>query len=456
MSQYWFKDKMLNSQNLINKICAKIACGGLTELETCQTNGALNILSNPVVSVATFSALPNPITYAGRLIYVDDENRYYHAVGVNWINKLDSQIFSYENLIWSWGCNGQGRLGDNTTTNSSSPVSVVGNFTDWCQISAGDHSLGVRQNGTAWAWGAASSGQLGDNCTVSRSSPVSVVGNFTDWCQVSAGGSHSLGLRTNGSIWSWGVNIAGRLGDNTVINRSSPVSVVGNFTDWCQVSAGTNHSLGIRINGTLWAWGNNDFGRLGDGSGISRSSPVSVVGGFTDWRQVDGGGSHSVGLRVNGTLWAWGYNGSGRLGDNTTISKTSPVSVVGGFTDWCQVSAGYFHNLGVRSDGTLWGWGGNTAGNIGDGTQTSRSSPVSVVGGFTNWCQVSVDRCHSLGVRTNGTVWAWGCNGVGRLGDNTTTNRSSPISVIGGITNWCQVSAGYGHNLGIRSICKGF
>jgi len=122
----------------------------------------------------------------------------------------------------------------------------VGGFTDWCQVSASRSSLGVRQNGTAWGWGYNNPGPLGDNTSVSRSSPVSVVGGFTDWCQVSAGGNHSLAARQNGTAWAWGFNSNGQLGDNTATSRLSPVSVVGGFTDWCQVAAGSTHSLGIR------------------------------------------------------------------------------------------------------------------------------------------------------------------------------------------------------------------
>jgi alpha-tubulin suppressor-like RCC1 family protein len=231
-------------------------------------------------------------------------------------------------------------------------VSVVGGFTDWTQVSAAQiHSLGVRANGTAWAWGGNGNGRLGDNSTVDKSSPVSVVGGFTDWTQVSAGRTHSLGLRSNGTAWTWGLNTGGILGDNTTISKRSPVSVVGGYTDWIQLSAGGYHNLGIRENGTAWAWGRNDAGILGDNTTVDKSSPVSVVGGFTDWVQVSNGENHSVGLRSDGTIWSWGAASTGRLGDNTVVSKSSPVSVVGGFTDWVQVSAGNraSHSLAIRS-----------------------------------------------------------------------------------------------------------
>jgi alpha-tubulin suppressor-like RCC1 family protein len=178
------------------------------------------------------------------------------------------------------------------------------------------------------------------------------------------------------------------------------------------------------------------------------------VGGFTDWCQVSAGIYSSLAVRQNGTAWGWGYNGQGRLGTDNTTNTSSPVSVVGGFTDWCQVSACQY-SLGVRQNGTAWAWGRGGDGRLGDNTTVNKSSPVSVVGGFTNWCQVSAAYKESIGVRQSGTAWAWGANNAGQLGDNSTVNKSSPVSVVGGFTDWCQVAAGDGMSAGIRKT-KGF
>ena len=346
------------------------------------------------------------------------------------------------NSIYSWGINSCGQLGDGTAANKSSPVSVIGGYTDWCQISMSRQSLAVRTNGTAWGWGRANYGILGNNCTTDRSSPVLIVGGFTDWCQVSAGHNHSLGVRTNGTAWGWGVKDSGEIGDNqTAVNRSSPVSVVGGFTDWCQVATGQNHSLGVRTNGTAWGWGQGGQGRLGNNSTANVSSPVSVVGGLTNWCGVSAGGGHTLGLNTSGVLWAWGNGSYGRLGYNCNTTQSSPVSVVGGFTDWCQISAGGYQSAAVRTNGTLWVWGYGHQGQIGDNAGVvQRSSPVSVVGGFTNWCQATSGSQHVFGLRTNGTLWAWGANCYGRLGDGTTVNKSSPVSVVGGFTDWFRIA----------------
>jgi alpha-tubulin suppressor-like RCC1 family protein len=440
---------MLGINTLIEKLNVLIAAGSLSELQVTQLSGAIDTLEKRGVSrVSRFNDLPNPVLNKGRFFWIESEQRYVLSDGIKW--NINNILSNFVNL-YAWGSNARSQLGNQDINgNLSSPFQVSGGFTDWIQASAAyGHGIGVRANGTVWAWGLNSGGQLGDNTIVSKRSPVSVVGGFTDWVQVSGGLAHSLAVRANGTLWAWGNNGLGRLGDNTITNRSSPVSVVGGFTEWVQASGGGFHSLGVRANGSLWAWGNNGSGRLGDNTTVAKSSPVSVVGGFTDWIQASAGASHSLAVRANGTLWAWGVNG-GRLGDNTIVSRSSPVSVVGGFTDWIQASCGYNHSLGVRSNGSLWAWGFNGQGRLGDNTIVSKSSPVSVVGGFTDWVQASAGAAHSIGVRANGTLWAWGYNATGQLGDNTIVSRSSPVSVVGGFTNWVQASAGNAHSLGLR------
>jgi len=440
-------------QTCINNLTS---CNEITEMVILSAETD-KITVNRSLSVATVNDLPDLQTTAisaGTIFFVQSLGFPVMSSEGTWIS-LDNKIIRQDYFAlcaWAWGLNTNGQLGDNTITSRLSPVSVVGGFTDWCQVSGGrDHSLAVRQNGTAWAWGSNGNGRLGDNSTTARSSPVSVVGGFTDWCQVSGGRDHSLAVRQNGTAWAWGYNGQGRLGDDSVTSRRSPVLVVGGFIDWCQISAGRSHSIAVRQNGTAWAWGLNGGGRLGDDTATNRSSPVSVVGGFTDWCQVSAG-THSLAVRQNGTTWAWGSNTNGQLGDGSTVSRSSPVSVVGGFTDWCQISAGNIHSLAVRQNGTAWAWGSNTNGQLGDNTITQRLSPVSVVGGFTDWCQVSSGYSHSLAVRQNGTAWAWGCNATGQLGDNSITSQSSPVSVVGGFTDWCQVSGGGCHSLGLRTF----
>jgi len=410
------------------------------------------ITNNRVLSVTDLSSLTSLSAEPGAIYFVESENiPYVLRSDATWA-KLFPLFQGTRPVVrlWAWGNNTSGRLGDGTTVSKSSPVSVVGGYSDWVQVSVSNFGLGVRANGTLWSWGSNSGGSLGDGTTVSKSSPVSVLGGFTDWIQASAGAGQGLGLRANGTLWSWGSNSFGKLGDDTVGNKSSPVSVVGGFTDWVQVSAGDDHVVALRANGTAWSWGYNLYGRLGDGTTVHKSSPVSVVGGFTDWVQVSAGGGNSGGLRSNGTIWTWGSNSEGQLGDNTTTSRSSPVSVVGGFTDWIQLSAGYTHSFGLRANGTAWSWGPNLSGRLGNdsGLGGGRSSPGSILGGFTDWVQLAATRSGGLGIRANGTAWAWGGNSYGQLGDGTIVDKSSPISVIGGLADWVQLS-GANHSLGV-------
>jgi len=455
---------MLGVNTLIQKLNTVIAGGSLTELQVVQLSKAIDSLENKgVSSVKTVADLPNVVLNQGRFFWIESENRYVLSDGVTWdINNIIREPFIN---LFVWGSATDGRLGNGTIIDKSSPVKAAGSFTDWIQVSAGyTHSFGIRADGTLYSWGANNQGRLGQNtaATVSTSSPVLVAGGFTNWIQASAGFSHSLGIRANGELYSWGNNGQGELGQNiaTAVSRSSPVLVAGGFVDWKQISAGANLSLGVRANGTLYSWGSNLAGQLGQNiaTTVSRSSPVLVAGGFTNWIQASAGGVHSLGLRATGQLYAWGANGSGRVGDNTGIPKSSPVLVAGGFTDWIQASAGYTHNLGIRANGTLYAWGGNAVGQLGQNTAADggRSSPVLVVGGFTDWISASVSSTdtiitpHSLGVRSNGTLYAWGDNGSGRLGVNDSSNRSSPVLVLGGFTDWVDASAGVQHSLGIR------
>lgn len=362
--------------------------------------------------------------------------------------------------LFSWGENTlSGKLGDNSTVNKSSPVSVLGGFTDWTQISAGGvHSIGLKANGQAWTWGTGYSGELGINTSglsSYRSSPVSVIG-YSDWVQVSAGSNCCFGVRADGTGWAWGSSIFGGLGIGTNSNRSSPTSIVGNF-EWKHIIGGNLHAIGLRDDGTAWAWGYNSQGQLGDNSTNTVNSPVSVVGGFNDWVQVCAADQNSAGVRANGTVWVWGSNFSGQLGNNdagNAGSRSSPISVLGGFTDWIFVSfRGTQHVAALRANGTIWTWGQNSDGALGQnnsGAGTWRSSPVSVVGGINDWVQVSTGEKSNLAIRSNGTLWGWGYNIKGQLGNDGTVYRSSPTSVIGGFSDWVDVSH-QRHALGLRS-----
>jgi alpha-tubulin suppressor-like RCC1 family protein len=190
-------------------------------------------------------------------------------------------------------------------------------------------------------------------------------------------------------MWTWGYNGQGQVGDGTRVSRSSPVQV-GALTNWSQIAAGNGHTAAVKTDGTLWAWGNNNNpnggGQLGLNDVLFRSSPVQV-GALTNWSQIAAGRLHTAAIKTDGTLWAWAQNIRGQVGDNTVVARSSPVQV-GALTNWSQIAAGGYHTAAIKTDGTLWTWGYNANGQVGDGTAVSRSSPVQV-GALTTWFMVA-------------------------------------------------------------------
>ncbi len=414
--------------------------------------GSSVILDDRMVTVANttvLNALANVST--GTIYFVESDGYPYIRKSNNTWTPLSKARKVYN--AWAWGRNTLGQLGDNTIVDKLSPVSVVGGFTDWVHISTCRTTLGIRANGTMWGWGV---NPVGDNTTSSRRSPVLVSGGFTDWATATAGNYNSGAIRANGRLYMWGSSLWGRNADGIGTNESriTPNEILGGFTDWVDLHLMGSSSIALRKNGTVWGWGRNAAGNIGDGTNTSRLSPVSTVGGFTDWIFVGGASETAFAIRANGVLYAWGDGGNGILGDGTTVGKNSPVSVLGGFTDWVFATGGAYHAVGLRANGTAWSWGLNRAGSNGDGTSTGKSSPVSVVGGFTDWVSLGCAYNSTVGLRANGTLWAWGQAGNGELGTGNTTSRSSPVSVVGGFTDWTMVtktSQFERHFLGLRA-----
>ncbi|WP_295392505.1 CARDB domain-containing protein [uncultured Thiodictyon sp.] len=315
-------------------------------------------------------------------------------------------------------------------------VAAAGNA-NMQRIAAGyDHSLALKPDGTLWAWGHNGYGQLGDGTTTDRLAPVNVL---TGVAAVAAGSSHNLVLKPDGTLWAWGSNWIGQLGDGTATNRLTPVQVQV-LTGVAAVAAGDYHTMALKPDGTLWAWGYNWIGQLGDGTVTSRDAPVQVLTGVA---AVAGGGKHTLALKTDGTLWAWGGNWDGQLGDGTTTERYAPVQVLTGVA---VVATGSSHTLALKTDGTLWAWGDNWVGQLGDGTTTNRLTPVQVQV-LTGVAAVAAGAYHTLALKTDGTLWAWGYNAYGQLGDGTYLNRSAPVQVLTGVA---AVAAGDYHTLAIK------
>lgn len=345
------------------------------------------------------------------------------------------------NQLWLWGESDPRRAGDNAGIYYSSPIQTVARGTTWKQVSAGgQHNAAIKSDGTLWLWGGSTGGVLGTNATVSRSSPVQTVSGGTNWKQVSAGCAITGAIKTDGTLWMWGTGLA--LADNTIVNKSSPVQTVSAGTNWKCVALGRCTGAAIKTDGTLWTWGLNTDGQVGDNSVVNRSSPVQTVSAGTNWKTIGAGQNVNAGIKTDGTLWMWGCNPSGNLGDNSLINRSSPVQTVSGGTNWKQVCPGDRYTAAIKTDGTLWVWGQNTNGQLGDNTIIPRSSPVQTISGGTNWKQVATGSNGNItaAVKTDGTLWLWGSNSTGLLGDNTVVSKSSPVQTVTGGTNWKQVT----------------
>jgi alpha-tubulin suppressor-like RCC1 family protein len=245
---------------------------------------------------------------------------------------------------------------------------------------------------------------------------------------ITAGYYHSLGIKTNGTLWAWGYNANGRLGINNTTSKTTPTQVYGSNFDWSIVVAGGSHTVAIKTNGTLWSWGLNTNGQLGVNSTAQKLIPTREFTSASDWLAIEAGNSHTIVLKTNGTLWAWGLNDNGQLGINDTTQRTTPTQEFTSASDWSIINAGYKYSLGIKTNGTLWAWGDNSAGQLGLGDTEARLTP-SQIGIDSDWTKITGGISHTLSLKTNSTLWAWGLNDTGQLGLNDTINRNVPTLI---------------------------
>ena len=257
--------------------------------------------------------------------------------------------------------------------------------------------------------------------------------------------THTLAINRDGTLWGCGRNEASQLGDSTQIDRNKFVQI-GRMNDWLVVSAGTDHSLGIKLDGSLWAWGSNYNGQLGDSVILDKRKTPLRIGTANDWRTISAGGAFSLAIKTDGTLWAWGGNW-GQLGNGSLSGNRIKPTIISNTNDWSNVVAGITHSMAIKVDGSLWGWGNNNNGQLGDSTRDPKYVPTRI-GNGNNWLTISVGGKHSVGVKTDGTLWVWGANDSGQLGDSTFVGKTIQTQ-IGKSNSWRMATAGNEYTLAI-------
>ena len=345
-------------------------------------------------------------------------------------NVAGNVSYSGTSELFTWGNNHKGYLGQNNTTRYSSPTQIPG--ATWSALSNGNYSdslfmMATKTDGTLWTWGNGSDGKLGQNSETEYSSPVQIPG--TTWgSQINRSIASSFAIKTDGTLWAWGANSPsyGQLGHNNKTTYSSPVQV-GSDTTWKNISSMGYAGMATKTDGTLWTWGVNNFGQLGINDTTNYSSPKQVPG--TSWNIVSGGGQFGAAIKTDGTLWMWGVNEYGMLGQNNKTKYSSPIQIPG---SWSKIGLCNISINAIKTDGTLWAWGGDNVGTLGQNQSTEPrfSSPVQI-GSDTTWNDVVGGHTHVIATKTDGTLWTWGNGGNGIMGQNDVVTRSSPIQIPG-------------------------
>lgn len=308
----------------------------------------------------------------------------------------------------------------------------------WEEISTnGQFAIARKTNGTLWTWGRNDYGQLADGTNTDKLLPVQV-GTSVNWKFGSAGGLHGAALKTDASLWTWGYNSSGQLGNGTTVSSNVPIQVPGS---WKDVAAGTEFTAAITTDGRLFLWGLNTSNQVSPSNTNMIITPTQY-GSSSDWNRVYVGEASVFALKNNGTLWTWGNNAYGTLGQGTAGPPVAtPMQIDAGVGNtWTKVAGGGLHAIALKSDKTIWGAGQNFVGNLGTGNTTD-SHVFIQIGTNNNWIDIDAGTQHSIAINENYEFWSWGDNLMGQLGDGTTNDSYSPI-LITGMDNSAKISAG--------------
>jgi alpha-tubulin suppressor-like RCC1 family protein len=326
------------------------------------------------------------------------------------------------------------------------------------KMATATHTVYVKDDGTVWAWGNNNNGQLGDGSVTGKSTPVQISG-LSNIISVAAGSGHTAALKNDGTVWAWGNNSNGQLGDGSMASRNTPAQING-LSSMTAIAAGASHTAALKNDGTVWAWGSNVYGQLGNGLTVDSATRVQVSA-LTSITAIAAGAGHTVALKNDGTVWAWGSNVYGQLGNGLTVDSATRVQVIGlsgmSIGTVTAIAAGNDHTVVLKTDGTVWTWGNNSNGQLGNGNIQPSSTPVQV-NGLSGVTAVAAGFGHTMALKSDGTVWTWGNNYKGQLGNGLTNgvaiDSATPVGVSG-LSGVTDIAAGYEGSVALKGALTG-
>ena len=348
----------------------------------------------------------------------------YHTISTSGSNSMSVKT---DGSLWTWGYNFYSQLGDGTKISRNTPVKTIDAVAS--VFAGGGHTIVIKNDSSLWTWGHNYYGQLGDGTNTDRDTPIKIMNNvasvstskhseiYLEDGNASIRG-YTFAIRTDGSLWAWGSNEYGQLGDGTNINSNTPVKIMDSVAS---VSAGELYAMAVGTDGSLWTWGYG--GQLGNGT-IIRSKPEKIM---DDVAYVSTGVGYTMVVKTDHSLWVLGDNYSGQSSDNMILYRSKPEKIM---DDVAYVSMGNNYTMVVKTDSSLWAFGDNSFGQLGDGTYTIRNEPVKIMNDVTS---VSTGMYHTIAVKIDGSLWAWGMNEYGQLGDGSNTWRNAPVKIMEGV-----------------------
>jgi len=354
-----------------------------------------------------------------------------------------------DETLWCWGSNTSFQLG-HSPENSKKPSLLSKTNEDesieteqWLASSSGNsHTCAIKDNASLWCWGGNTKSQIGQDNTTSFYSEPTALAEGSRWLSIAANGDHSCAIRDDNSLWCWGSNATGQIGNGSTENALIP-TLIASDTAWDKISLGTDHSCGIKNNGSLWCWGDNSHSQLGDEETTASHIPKLISS--EGWSEVSLGNQFSCAINTDNSLWCWGSNNSNQVGNGLTIDASIPTAIAID-SSWNSISSGDAHSCAIKTDNSLWCWGNSDFGqatlNVNAKTPTQEPSESS-------WLNVAANGNHSCAVKNDHSLWCWGFNSQGQLGNSTTTQQTIPTPVVAD-SNWIDLSLGLDHSCAIR------